>query len=160
MLGEQRVPICRVILLFAEALTLIFRKKKKLYPLSIPKIFGSPLGADAQRCRTQQHPSVLPSRTTGHPSRRVELHGRSHVTTAAGAHPSPVFHRSPRGTWNTHSALCFRIFPLGQGRHMTVYGPNPVLSAVFANKVPLALSHTHLFTHRLRLLSGYNGQSE
>lgn len=49
--GEQRVTIGTDIFLFAEGLTLTFRKgkkKKNFIHCLLPKIFGSPLGTDAQ----------------------------------------------------------------------------------------------------------------
>lgn len=146
---------------FAKVLTLIFKIKKYLSTCLFPKSFCF------QLCAQYYWSTIAPdSHSTSRNHRAPQsLPGHFLIITKDVAHPlsvtSPVsflnYQEAPRIVTQFLSSESFLEI---RGWHTTFCEPNPVLSAIFANKVLLECSHSHLFLYCLWLFSCYNGRIE
>lgn len=110
--------ICQITLLFAKALSLSFRRKKKfstyLPPTPnflLPTYGRCPALLKSKSSLQWQHfrgPQSIPASTW-----TVSCHHSSSCMPSV-CHFASVFFQSSRGTQSIHSIPCFRIFPLDQ----------------------------------------------
>lgn len=142
--------ICQITLLFAKALSLSFRRKKKNSPLIYhpPQIFCCPPTGDAQHCWSPRAPSTWALQgTTEHPSvymdsllsPQQQLHA---LCLSLCQCLFSVIKRHPEYSLNPLlQNLSFRS-RVGILRPMDQIQP---CGLVFPNKMSLECSHTHLF---------------